>query len=104
MNSPSSTVLFIARTREQDHRPAISGLYTKVINMTRSYLVLVIAMFSTAWMTIGSSAQTGFQDMEVFCSRHPTHPACSVIMDQLCRESPNDTACTSDDNDDDGDP
>jgi hypothetical protein len=69
--------------------------------MTRLPLALAISMFALPWMAVDSSAQSVLQDRESFCSRNPTHPACSVIMDQICAQTPSDLACMSDEDDDD---
>jgi hypothetical protein len=69
--------------------------------MTRLYLAIFVSIMSTPWMAIESSAQSGFRDMEAFCSKHPTHPACSSIMSEYCALNPDDPACMSDDDDDD---
>jgi hypothetical protein len=84
-------------------RSANQWFKPKVIHMTRLSLLLVASVISIPWMAIESSAQTGSQNMEAFCSRHPTHPACSAIMDQYCAQTPNDPACLSDDDEDDED-
>jgi hypothetical protein len=52
-------------------------------------------------MAVASFADSGSQDREAFCNRHPTHPACSVIMNRICAQTPSDPACMSDEDDDD---
>jgi hypothetical protein len=69
--------------------------------MTRFNLMLLASMRLIPCTVVESSAQDGFQDMERFCSQRPTHPACSVIMNEICTQTPSDPACMSDEDDDD---
>ena len=69
--------------------------------MTRLSLVLALSIFALPAMVVDSSAQSALQNKESFCDRNPTHPSCSVIMDQICAQTPSDPACMSDDDDDD---
>ena len=71
------------------------------MDMTRLPLVLAVSMFALPWMVINGSAQSVLQDKDSFCDRNPTHPTCSVIMDQICTQTPSDPACMLDEDDDD---
>ena len=69
--------------------------------MTRLHLVLMASVALLPSMAVESSAQSGSQALEAFCERNPTHPACSVIMNEICAQTASDPACISEEDEDD---